>query len=110
MIARKTRCDGAHPTCGSCSRRSLRCNYVNDPMAKARSKSSGTPPDASASVSSRSSPASSTAPVTLVSGGISDVGMRHYSDLDADMAQQPAKKMRLAAELSTPSIAVLTGP
>ncbi|EIW59456.1 uncharacterized protein TRAVEDRAFT_121273 [Trametes versicolor FP-101664 SS1] len=106
--ARKTRCDGAHPTCGSCSRRSLRCNYVNDP-AKSRSKSSGTPPDASASVSSRSSPASSSAPVTLVSANISDVSLRHFSELDADMAQQPAKKMRLATELSAPSIAVLTG-
>ncbi|KAI0632079.1 hypothetical protein C8Q77DRAFT_1265164 [Trametes polyzona] len=109
--ARKTRCDGAHPTCGSCSRRSLRCNYVNDPTTKARSKSSvGTPPDASTSVSSRSSPASSSAPVTLVSASIADVGMRRFSELEADMAQQPAKKMRLAAELSTPSIAVLNGP
>ncbi|KAH9854643.1 hypothetical protein C2E23DRAFT_726170 [Lenzites betulinus] len=110
--ARKTRCDGAHPTCGSCSRRSLRCNYVNDPAAQAhkvRSKSiSGTPPDASASVSSRSSPASSSAPVTLVAGEIGSG--RRFSELDADMAPQPAKKMRLAPELSAPSIAVLSGP
>lgn len=29
--ARKTRCDGEHPACGACSRRSLACSYVNDP-------------------------------------------------------------------------------
>ncbi|CDO71409.1 hypothetical protein BN946_scf184909.g3 [Trametes cinnabarina] len=111
--ARKTRCDGAHPTCSSCSRRSLRCNYVNDPTTKARSKSSAstTPPDLSASASSRSSPASSGGPVTLSVPSLSDSGVRSISELDADIAQQqPAKKMRLAAELSTPAIAVLSGP
>ncbi|KAI0365745.1 hypothetical protein BV20DRAFT_1038796 [Pilatotrama ljubarskyi] len=115
--ARKTKCDGEHPTCGSCSRRSLRCNYVNDPPAKARSKSSAatTPPDASASVSSRSSPASSHAAVSLGMTSASEqqqsAGVRSISELDPDLAQQqPAKKMRLAAELSTPSIAVLSAP
>lgn len=29
--ARKTKCDGAHPACSSCTRRSLPCNYVHDP-------------------------------------------------------------------------------
>jgi hypothetical protein len=28
--ARKTKCDGVHPTCSSCARRSLACEYVND--------------------------------------------------------------------------------
>ncbi|KAI9058281.1 hypothetical protein FKP32DRAFT_1606743 [Trametes sanguinea] len=111
--ARKTRCDGAHPTCSSCSRRSLRCNYVNDPASKARSKSSSatTPPDASTTASSRSSPASSGGPVTLSAPSLSDSGTRSISELDADIAQQqPAKKMRLGPELSTPAIAVLNGP
>lgn len=31
MIARKTKCDGNHPNCSSCARRSLPCSYVNDP-------------------------------------------------------------------------------
>ena len=31
--ARKTRCDGEHPACGACSRRSLACSYVNDPSS-----------------------------------------------------------------------------
>ena len=32
-LARKTKCDGQHPTCSSCERRSLACNYVNEPNA-----------------------------------------------------------------------------
>jgi hypothetical protein len=28
--ARKTKCDGAHPSCSSCARRSLSCSYVTD--------------------------------------------------------------------------------
>ncbi|KAJ6585029.1 hypothetical protein B0H19DRAFT_1107745 [Mycena capillaripes] len=28
--ARKTKCDGAHPSCSSCARRLLPCNYVHD--------------------------------------------------------------------------------
>ncbi|KAF5385670.1 hypothetical protein D9757_005499 [Collybiopsis confluens] len=28
--ARKTKCDGAHPACSSCARRSLSCSYVTD--------------------------------------------------------------------------------
>ncbi|TFK89547.1 hypothetical protein K466DRAFT_597661 [Polyporus arcularius HHB13444] len=105
--ARKTRCDGAHPTCSSCSRRSLRCNYVNDPTkARSKSNSSGaSPPDVSASTSSRSSPVAS---VTLSTPSIGESAIvRPRSAFDTDMMQQPAKKMRLGMELSAPSIAVL---
>ncbi|KAI0648118.1 hypothetical protein C8Q79DRAFT_1008469 [Trametes meyenii] len=114
--ARKTRCDGAHPSCSSCSRRKLSCNYVNEPAAaaaaaKARSKSNSaaSPPDASTSASSRSSPASS-GPVSLMTPSISESVVRTLNDLDSDVVQHPAKKIRLMAELSAPSIAVLTGP
>lgn len=31
--ARKTKCDGAHPACASCARRSLDCNYVHEPSS-----------------------------------------------------------------------------
>ncbi|KAI0699290.1 hypothetical protein C8T65DRAFT_303653 [Cerioporus squamosus] len=107
--ARKTRCDGAHPTCSSCSRRSLRCNYVNDPTkARSKSNSSGagaSPPDVSASTSSRSSPVAS---VTLSTPSVGESAIvRPLSALDTDMMQHPAKKMRLGMELSAPSIAVL---
>jgi len=30
FIARKTKCDGAHPACSSCARRSLPCNYNHE--------------------------------------------------------------------------------
>ncbi|KAI0755018.1 hypothetical protein C8Q80DRAFT_1142446 [Daedaleopsis nitida] len=115
--ARKTRCDGAHPTCSSCQRRSLRCNYVNDPT-KLRSKSSAssgsgstsgtTPPNASASTSSRSSPSAPSMSLSTPSIPESaNINVRPLSAFDADMMQQPAKKMRLGMELSAPSIAVL---
>ncbi|TBU46364.1 hypothetical protein BD309DRAFT_858295 [Dichomitus squalens] len=111
--ARKTRCDGAHPTCSSCSRRSLRCNYVNDPT-KGRAKSTtsgGTPPDAStsASASSRSSPVASSSVSVSASSAPESVGSRPLSSYGSDMMQAPAKKMRLAHELSAPTIAVLAG-
>ncbi|KAI1793413.1 hypothetical protein LXA43DRAFT_885698 [Ganoderma leucocontextum] len=110
--ARKTRCDGAHPTCSSCSRRSLRCNYVNDPAAKGRSKSAtsggASPPDVStsASASSRASPVALT-PSIPDTVSMSLVGSRPLSSYDPDMMQAPAKKMRLSHQLSTPPIAVL---
>lgn len=40
--ARKTRCDGEHPACGACSRRSLACSYVNDPSTGVGPGPSGT--------------------------------------------------------------------
>lgn len=30
LVARKTKCDGVHPACGSCARRHFECNYVHD--------------------------------------------------------------------------------
>ncbi|VDC04445.1 unnamed protein product [Peniophora sp. CBMAI 1063] len=40
--ARKTKCDGQHPTCASCARRNLTCNYVNDPSQPSRRRASHT--------------------------------------------------------------------
>ncbi|KAI0050399.1 hypothetical protein FA95DRAFT_1487389 [Auriscalpium vulgare] len=62
--ARKTKCDGTHPTCSSCARRSLACNYVNDPGAPggpSRRKSSNAvsePASASTSSNGQAGPAS----------------------------------------------------
>ncbi|KAF8073709.1 GTP binding protein [Lyophyllum atratum] len=60
--ARKTKCDGAHPACASCARRSLPCNYVHDSgpsgqgQKKGRRGSSSKPPvDSPHSVSPPSS-------------------------------------------------------
>ncbi|OCH91216.1 hypothetical protein OBBRIDRAFT_812261 [Obba rivulosa] len=108
--ARKTRCDGAHPTCGSCSRRNLSCNYVNDPTnnPRARSKNNGnTPSGPSASTSSRSSPTTqfhpSSAPASAPNGysHANAVG----SD-DVEYATPPSKKMRVSTEGLPSAIAV----
>ncbi|KAH9936384.1 uncharacterized protein B0H18DRAFT_926431 [Fomitopsis serialis] len=93
--ARKTRCDGAHPACGSCSRRSLPCNYVNDPgTSRGRGRAAAATPGPSGSTSSRSSPSvpvqfgasnGTTRSIGMVDGGPSDSG-------------HPVKKMRMATE------------
>ncbi|KIK99862.1 hypothetical protein PAXRUDRAFT_822313 [Paxillus rubicundulus Ve08.2h10] len=36
--ARKTKCDGAHPSCSSCARRTLPCNYNHDPSNNGANK------------------------------------------------------------------------
>ena len=40
FLARKTKCDGAHPACSSCARRSLPCNYNHDSNNGASKKGS----------------------------------------------------------------------
>ena len=35
-LARKTKCDGQHPTCQSCSRRNLPCSYVNESSGRGK--------------------------------------------------------------------------
>ncbi|KAF8558243.1 hypothetical protein OG21DRAFT_1474968 [Imleria badia] len=39
--ARKTKCDGAHPACSSCARRSLPCNYNHDSSNNGANKKGG---------------------------------------------------------------------
>lgn len=34
--ARKTKCDGQHPTCQSCARRNLPCSYVNESSGRGK--------------------------------------------------------------------------
>lgn len=113
VSARKTRCDGGHPACGSCARRSLPCNYVNDPSSgnpKGRPKTAGgASAGPSAPPSSRSSPTAQTTngPLAGIPNGFihhihpADAAeaeaMRH---LDRDLGPPPPKKMRLADELA----------
>ncbi|KZT09112.1 uncharacterized protein LAESUDRAFT_722813 [Laetiporus sulphureus 93-53] len=111
--ARKTRCDGAHPTCGSCARRSLACSYVNDPStSRSRgSRGAGVTPGPSTSTSSRSSP---TAPLHFTSSR--PLTPRGYTrtilavDMSAaDQVGQPMKKMRMADD-GRATIAVAQAP
>ncbi|KAL4251217.1 TRAFAC class TrmE-Era-EngA-EngB-Septin-like GTPase superfamily protein [Abortiporus biennis] len=109
--ARKTRCDGGHPTCGSCARRSLSCNYVNDPAngnPKGRPKAVGAGP--SAPPSSRTSPAPPgtsngySRPPHHTDG--SEVDLKRGHDMDMSM---PSKKMRMDGVMNN-SVAIAQMP
>ena len=106
--ARKTRCDGGHPACSSCARRSLPCNYVNDPAAgnpKGRPRTAGgASAGPSAPPSARSSPTAQLGPLAGIPNGFIhhihpadglEQDLRRSLDLDAP----PAKKMRIADDL-----------
>ncbi|KAF5382563.1 hypothetical protein D9615_002864 [Tricholomella constricta] len=106
--ARKTKCDGAHPACASCARRSLPCNYVHDTGAsgqgqkKGRRASTSKPPiDSPHSVSPPSSRMVPT-PSTGADGydhRESDLHAKGELDLkrplDYSEAARPPKKMRM---------------
>ncbi|KAI0696005.1 hypothetical protein BC835DRAFT_1406060 [Cytidiella melzeri] len=120
--ARKTRCDGEHPSCGSCAKRNLPCNYVNDlgngnPKGRPKAPPMAAPPPStsvSAGPSVRSSPTSQ-APLPLPSLPLS-TGLNGYArhvqsngDLKRDLEAehlQPAKKMRVTDDLGYRSLAV----
>jgi len=106
--ARKTRCDGEHPTCGACSRRSLPCNYVNDPgsTAAVKRKSVDDSPEEevpTALASSPSPPGSSSTPgLTLSKNSYGYIQPTNGVDGDASLKRgstnvevaQQSKKMR----------------
>lgn len=65
IIARKTKCDGAHPACSSCARRTLPCNYNHDEPITNLPISRKKPRQSSASKSGpASSPPSQTPPTS----------------------------------------------
>ncbi|OAX42841.1 hypothetical protein K503DRAFT_682402 [Rhizopogon vinicolor AM-OR11-026] len=74
--ARKTKCDGAHPACSSCARRSLPCNYNHDSSASGANKkgarrastSKVTAPQISQHPPSVQSPPANTPPSSTVVG------------------------------------------
>ena len=125
-LARKTRCDGEHPSCGSCAKRNLPCNYVNDVgngNPKGRPKQPQMPPpppstSVSAGPSARSSPTGQPPtqpplppPSLQLAPGMNGYP-RHVSsngelkrELDVDHVQ-PTKKMRVTDDLGHRSLAV----
>lgn len=119
--ARKTKCDGAHPSCSSCARRSLQCSYVNDPAGPhgpARRKKATT----STSDPSQSSPPTSQVHTQLPPTTAPPVGYGHMAppnigegevdlkrNLHDPQQQLPPKKMRLEGNASH-SVAVAAGP
>ncbi|KAG5636184.1 hypothetical protein H0H81_008890 [Sphagnurus paluster] len=106
-VARKTKCDGAHPACASCARRSMPCSYVhesgpsgNGPKKGRRASSSKPRLD---SPHSLSPPSSRTVPTPSTGND----GYEHRDDvhvqsdldlkrpLDYSEASRPPKKMRM---------------
>ncbi|KDQ62338.1 hypothetical protein JAAARDRAFT_122534 [Jaapia argillacea MUCL 33604] len=114
--ARKTKCDGAHPSCSSCARRSLQCSYVNDPSAPnapvRKKKGNTSPSDASQS----SPPSSHFQPSAPSMGGnhshIAPPNLLGESDgelkrnLIDSHPPHPPKKMRLESSSGPSSIPV----
>jgi Fungal Zn(2)-Cys(6) binuclear cluster domain len=110
-LARKTKCDGAHPACSSCSRRSLPCSYVHDAAssngstAKKTSRRASTSKIGSApSASSRSPSSQLTRVVSAPSNEPNGYGQQDPAkDAVVDLKRtredsergQPPKKMRM---------------
>lgn len=115
LTARKTRCDGEHPSCGSCAGRNLPCNYVNDPAngnPKGRPKAAAGmtgPPSTSVSAgpSARNSPNSQPMPLSGALNGYSQHSHEHdlKRSLESEHAH-PAKKMRVTDDLGHRGLAV----
>lgn len=116
--ARKTRCDGVHPSCGSCARRSLPCNYVND---REGSNPKGRPKAMSQSTAGSSVLHPQTSPIaqTLSLNGnyngyvrqdARDTGEQDLKrNLDVGPGH-PNKKMRVTDDLSSGMVAVSQMP
>ncbi|KAF8627468.1 hypothetical protein AX17_006280 [Amanita inopinata Kibby_2008] len=106
--ARKTKCDGAHPACASCARRSLPCNYVHDNnpgsgLAQKRNRRSSSSKPRAESPRSVSPPSSRLIPLpsTAQDGYIALDGDKHL-DGEIDMKRsveysdgRPTKKMKV---------------
>lgn len=111
FIARKTKCDGAHPACSSCARRSLPCNYNHDSSNNGANKkgsrraslSSKVPPSVVPSSVHTQSPPSSTVvgdvryqngtPLEDIPGESMDVDLkRKIDDIEPSQIQ---KRMRV---------------
>ena len=113
FTARKTKCDGAHPACSSCARRSLPCNYVHDSNTNGAQKKgarrASTSRVATATVhQSRSPPTGTHTPLSAppAPSNVPD-GYRHRDDsaheaeielkriVEDPEAGRPLKKMRM---------------
>jgi len=118
VIARKTKCDGLHPACSSCIRRSLPCNYVHDGQANGtgqkrgarRASTSKIPTGTSSSHSHSPSATSHTTTHLAPTPSSASEGYRHRDSIPEgelelkrsmdDMSDiRPIKKMKLDVEM-----------
>jgi len=113
--ARKTKCDGGHPTCSSCARRSLTCNYVNDPNApggpRRKGSAAGSEPPASAVSSGPGSAGPSSAPASA-SGYNMREDDRTERERDRERVENlpPSKRIRVEGGSTASAVAVLGIP
>ncbi|KAJ7288299.1 GTP binding protein [Mycena rebaudengoi] len=102
--ARKTKCDGVHPSCSSCLRRLLPCNYVHDSNGHGQRKASRRGSTSKDSLKSTSPPSSRMLP-TPASAGYDhrDGGIHVEGDLELKRALEhpdagrpsPLKKIKV---------------
>ncbi|GLB38336.1 putative TRAFAC class TrmE-Era-EngA-EngB-Septin- like GTPase superfamily, septin GTPase family protein [Lyophyllum shimeji] len=117
--ARKTKCDGAHPACASCARRSLPCNYVHDSgpsgqgQKKGRRASNSSKPPVDDSPRSVSPPSSRMVPTPSTGHDgydprEGDIYAKGELDLkrpiDYPEAGRPPKKMRMESSPASAGI------
>ncbi|KAJ7505281.1 GTP binding protein [Mycena galericulata] len=103
--ARKTKCDGAHPSCSSCARRSLPCNYVHESnghgQRKASSRRASTSKDSLRSTSppsSRMLPTPSSAGYEARDGGVlieGDLDLKRSLEHPDAGRPSPSKKIKV---------------
>lgn len=116
ILARKTKCDGGHPTCSSCARRSLTCNYVNDPSAPGgpRRKSSAAASEPASAVSS--GPVSAGPSSASASASASGYNMHEDDRVEQERErervenQPPSKRIRIEGGSMASAVAVLGIP
>jgi len=109
--ARKTKCDGGHPTCSSCARRSLNCNYVNDPNAPGgpRRKGSTAASEPASTISSgpvSAGPSSATASTSSVTG----YSVHDERERERIESQPPSKRIRVEGGSTSSAVPVLGIP
>ncbi|KAJ3716849.1 GTP binding protein [Lentinula raphanica] len=114
--ARKTKCDGAHPACSSCARRSLSCSYVTDRRSAGDKRRASTSSKAATTTAQRPPPPTpmsdympsppSSRMVPTPSTGVPDLYERRdvmVADQEGDLKRsseymdnlRPPKKMRV---------------
>ncbi|KAI9456158.1 GTP binding protein [Russula earlei] len=113
--ARKTKCDGGHPTCSSCARRSLTCNYVNDPNVpggpRRKGSTTASEPASAASSGPVSAGPSSAASVSATGHHIHEDERRDWEgERERVENQPPSKRIRVEGGSTTSTVAVLGIP
>jgi len=117
ILARKTKCDGGHPTCSSCARRSLTCNYVNDPNAPGgpRRKGSAAASEPASAVSSgpvSAGPSSASASASASGYNIHEDDRVRERERERERVenQPPSKRIRVEGGSMASAVAVLGIP